>query len=89
MKTIQFLNQKNIIHKRLLLARKKANLSQQQLAAKLQTMGVSIDQQAISKIEKNARIVTDYEVVCLCRALTIEESWLLGGIEELENLPGE
>ena len=34
-----------------------------------------IDQQMISKIERNARIVTDYELACFCKALkvTIDE----------------
>ncbi len=53
-------------------------MSQQGLAAKLQLMGVAIDQQAISKIEKNRRIVTDYELLCISRALGVDAAWLLG-----------
>ena len=44
-----------------------------QLAAKMQTMNVNIDQQMISRIERNLRIVTDYELVCFCRVLGVEE----------------
>ena len=45
------------------------------MAAKMQTFGINIDQQMISKIERNARIVTDYELACFCKALkvTIDE----------------
>ncbi|MCI9575555.1 MAG: hypothetical protein HFJ84_02530 [Clostridiales bacterium] len=41
------------------------------LAVKLQVLGVGIDQQAISKIQRNARIITDYEVFCLVKAFGV------------------
>lgn len=34
-------------------------------------MNVNIDQQMISRIERNQRLVTDYELACLCIALDI------------------
>ena len=37
----------------------------------MQTLGVNLDQQMISKIEKNTRIVTDYELICFCQALGV------------------
>lgn len=43
----------------------------------MQTMNVNIDQQMISRIERNLRIVTDYELVCFCRVLGVEEKSLL------------
>lgn len=58
MKKILFENQKNVVGTQLKLQRIKKGLSQSQLAAKVQTLGVSLDQQMISKIEKNDRIVT-------------------------------
>lgn len=76
MKKIQFDGNNNIISKALKIYRVKNNLSQTQLAAKMQTFGVNIDQQMISKIEHNTRIVTDYELVLFCRALGI-------GMEEM------
>ena len=38
-------------------------------------MNVNATQQIISRMEHNTRIVTDYELACLCRALgvTVEE----------------
>lgn len=75
MKKINYYQNKNVISKRLRHFRKLRRLSQEQLVARLQVMNVNMDQQSISKIEHNARIVTDYELACLCRALgvTVEE----------------
>ncbi|MEG2087570.1 MAG: helix-turn-helix transcriptional regulator [Angelakisella sp.] len=81
MKTIRFCGHKNIIHTRLIQAREAHLLSQQQLAAKLQLLEVSIDQQAISKIELDKRIVTDYELMCLCKVLHVKAAWLMGDLD--------
>ncbi len=77
MKKIEFYNNKNIISARLKQARKEKHLSQTELAAKLQLCNINIDQQIISKIEKNERQVTDYEVACICKCLDISPEWLL------------
>lgn len=82
MKTIKFYDKKNIVAERVSSARIAASLSQQELASKLQTLGVSIDQQAISKIERNLRVVTDYEVLCLAKALNVDVNFLLGDYED-------
>jgi len=81
-KKILFYENKNIISKQLKLARIKCGLSQGALAAKMQTMNVNIDQQMISKIENNARIVTDYELACFCEILNISEKELLSDFYE-------
>ena len=77
MKKISFDNKKNIIGFNLRAHRLRCRLSQDCLAAKMQTLGVNMDQQMISKIERNDRIVTDYEVACFCHILKInaEELW--------------
>lgn len=77
MKKIYYCDQKNVISKQLKLARVREGLSQAQLAARMQTLGVSIDQQMISRIEANARMVTDYELACFSLALHIEPEELL------------
>ena len=82
MKKILFYENKNVISRQLKLARIKSNLSQAALAAKMQTMNVNIDQQMISKIENNARIVTDYELACFCKILNISEKELLHDFHE-------
>lgn len=81
MKKITFGENKNLIHKKLKLLRVERNMTQAQLAAKLQTYGINIDQQMISKIENNDRIVTDYEIVCICRIMNISIDEMVNDIE--------
>lgn len=78
MKKTDFNGQKNLVGERVSEARKRNGVSQAELAARMQVRGVTIDQQAISKIERNMRIVTDYEIICLCQILRIDSPWLLG-----------
>ena len=75
MRKINYYDNSNVISKRLRYFRKLRNITQEQLAARLQVMNINIEQQGISNIENNSRIVTDYELACLCRALgvTVEE----------------
>ena len=77
MKKICFYDNKNIISKKLKELRESKGLSQNNLAAKLQTMNVNIDQQMISKIEKNNRQVNDYELACICKCLSVTPNDLL------------
>jgi transcriptional regulator with XRE-family HTH domain len=78
MKKIQFCDNKNIIYNQLKARRKEKRLSQADLAARMQTLNVNMDQQMISRIERNQRIVTDYELACLCVILEVEAKDLLG-----------
>lgn len=77
MKQITFNGNKNIIGKRLAELRKEYGLSQNELAAKMQLMNVNIDQQMVSKIEKNQRQVTDYEFALFCKCLNVTPNELL------------
>ena len=70
-------DQKNVIGKSLRRIRKKQKVTQLDLAARMQVLGVNIDQQAISNIENNKRIVTDYDLACFCKALRCTEQELL------------
>lgn len=83
MKQITFNGNKNIIGKRLSELRKERGLSQNDLAAKMQLLNVNIDQQMISKIEKNNRQVTDYELACFCKCLNVTADEIL---EEINNI---
>lgn len=82
MKKLLYNDNKNIIYQQLRYYRELRQLSQEQLAAKLQTMNVNIDQQMISKIENNQRLVTDYELACLCVILKVTEKELLSDFYE-------
>jgi len=72
---------KNIIGKRVREARLKASphITQQDLSARLEVLGYSIDRVSISKIESGNRFVADYEVVGLAKALNVSVEWLLTG----------
>lgn len=84
MKTIRFNDNKNIVSKKVRVERERLGISQSELASRLQVMGVMIDQQAVSKIELNLRIVTDYEVLCLAWVLGLSADALLGAGEQVE-----
>lgn len=75
-KQIIYYDNKNIIHRRLKEARTERGISQSDLAAKMQLLNVNIDQQMISKIEKNQRLVTDYELTCICKCLNVSLDWI-------------
>lgn len=75
-KQIIYYDNKNIIHDRLRKARDERGISQTDLAAKMQLLNVNIDQQMISKIEKNQRQVTDYELTCICKCLNVSLDWM-------------
>ena len=77
MKKIAFNDNKNVIGESLKYIRIVRKLSQQQVAAKMQTLGVNIDQQMISKVENNTRQVTDYELACFCLVLQTTPNDLL------------
>ena len=77
MKRIALHGSKNVIHAQLRRYRELRKLTQDQVAAKLQVMGVNIDQQALSRIEHNQRMVTDYELACLCKVLQVSPQDLL------------
>ena len=73
---------KNVIYTCLHAIRKRQGLTQGQVVARLQVMGVNIDQQSLSRIEKDQRAVTDYELACLCRALHVTEREMLADFYE-------
>lgn len=80
MKQIIFNDNKNIVSEKIKEYRKKQKITQSELAARMQTMGVNIDQQAISRIEKNLRQVTDYELACFCVCLDITPNIILSDL---------
>ena len=83
MKKIQFNENKNIISEKLRKYREDAGFSQSQLAAKMQTVGINIDQQMISRVEKNLRQVTDYELAAFCMVLNVEAQDMLSAFYEI------
>jgi transcriptional regulator with XRE-family HTH domain len=78
MKIYDFNGSKNICGKRIKEARKSLKLSQEMLAAKLQVEGVNIERDSISRIEIGTRFVADYELLVLCKILSVTPEYLLG-----------
>ena len=74
---------KNIVGPRVKQARKaaKPQITQLNLVARLQSLGLSIDQSGLSKIENGQRPVSDIEVAALAKALKIPISWLFSETE--------
>ena len=87
MKKISFGDNKNVINDNLKAIRQERNLTQSELAAKMKTYNVNLDQQMISKIENNARILTDYELASLCYILGVDIKEMLQNIDELPPIP--
>ena len=78
---------KNLIGKRVKQARNSLNprITQDQLAARLQLQGVSLERAAISKFEIGIRPVTDIELVAIAKALGTTVAWLVGESEIVQN----
>jgi len=70
-------NRCNLCGKRVRQRRKELHLSQEQLAARLQLMGLEIQQKAISRMETGERVVPDYELPLLAKALETDVLTLL------------
>lgn len=65
---------KNIVGSRISALRRRKNLrvTQEELVARLQMMGVDIDQSALSRIENGERQITDIELLAVAHALGVE-----------------
>ncbi|SDL33462.1 hypothetical protein SAMN05428961_104683 [Paenibacillus sp. OK060] len=73
---------KNIIGSRVVAIRKSKGIKQRVFLARLQTLGLDISQTSLSRLEGQYRLVQDYEVVMIAKALEISVGDLLG--EETE-----
>ena len=78
MKIYDYEGAKNISGSRIHQARTVMQLSQADLAARMQVHGVIIEREAISKIETGDRFVTDYELLTFAKVLGVSMEWLTG-----------
>ena len=71
---------KNAVGPKVREARNRAGrrVSQAELAARLQAAGVDLDPSAISRIENQDRLVSDLEILAICKALEVSVEWLFG-----------
>lgn len=78
MKIYDYNGKKNISGERVHEARCRMRLTQDDLAARLQVEGVTIERNSISRLETGTRFVTDYELLVLSKILKVSVLWLLG-----------
>lgn len=78
MKIYSYNGKKNISGERIYQARTQQRISQADLAARLQVRGVTIEREAISKIETGDRFVADYELMVFAEVLDVTIDWLIG-----------
>jgi len=77
MKIYDFRGRKNLCGNRVREARARLNITQADLAARLQIAGVTMERDSVSRIEIGTRFVTDYELSVLSDVLDVSVEWLL------------
>lgn len=77
MKIYDLDGRRNVSGERVRQTRTKKRLTQADLAAKVQTTGVILEQDAISRIENGSRMVQDYELRALAEVLGVTSDWLM------------
>ena len=65
MKIYDYNGKKNISGKRIRECRRKAGMTQAELAAQLQLSGITLENNCVNRIESGARFVADYELLVL------------------------
>lgn len=73
---------KNIIGSRVVAIRKARKMKQKEFLARLQTLGLDLSPTSLSRLEGQDRLVQDFEVLIIAKALEITVGHLLG--EETE-----
>ena len=71
MKVTKYNEFRNISGSKLRELRKEAKMSQQNLAEKLQLEGIDLTSKEISKIEKNKRLVQDFELFAFAKIFKV------------------
>jgi len=81
---------KNIVSRRMRQARRRfiPKLSQEDLAARIESYGVHIDRLGIGRIESGKRTVLDFELRAIAAALYVPISWLVCEEEIWESISG-
>ena len=80
--------EKNLVSSRLIELRRQQNLSQRDLAHKLQLAGYDMDKNVITRIETNKRYVTDIELRALSQVLGVSYAYLIDGEDKQQTAGG-
>ncbi|RAV05140.1 helix-turn-helix domain-containing protein [Paenibacillus sp. YN15] len=73
---------KNIIGTKVVAIRKAKRMKQKDFLARLQTFGLDISPTSLSRLEGQYRLVQDYELVAIAKALEVSVQELLGEKKE-------
>ncbi|MCB2297938.1 helix-turn-helix domain-containing protein [Clostridium tagluense] len=65
------MNKRNILGNRIREIRNNAGITQEDLTARLNVLGIDIDRPMVSKIENHSREVVDYEIKAIANALNV------------------
>lgn len=71
MKIYNYKGNANLVGKQIQKLRKEKHISQEELAARLQINSIELSQKAISRIEKQERFVSDYELFVFAKILDV------------------
>lgn len=77
MKIYDYNGRKNISGDSIRIMRLKKRMTQEDLAAKMQLAGITLERDSISRIEIGTRFVTDYELLIFASVLGISVTSLL------------
>ena len=80
--------EKNLVSSRLIELRRQQNLSQRDLAHKLQLAGYDMDKNVITRIETSKRYVTDIELRALSQVLGVSYAYLIDGEDKQQKAGG-
>lgn len=78
MKIYDYKGKKNLCGNRVKEARARLNITQADLATRLQVEEITMERDSISRIEIGTRFVTDYELATLAKVLGVSMEWLTG-----------
>ena len=76
MKIYDYKGRKNLCGNRVKEARARLNITQTDLAARLQVAGITLDLDSVRIIKIGTRFVTDYELAVLAKILGVSMEWL-------------
>ena len=79
-----FLIRGNICGDRVRIGRAMLNITQEELAQRIQRLGLSMTKMIVYSIEKKERHVCDAELCALAKALGVSMDWLVGNTELLK-----
>ena len=77
MKLYQYKDRCNLSGPNIKRLREERGFSQEELAAKMQLLGLEINQNAISRVELGYRVVPDYELLYFARVFEVSVQELL------------